>query len=86
MDRRVIGSAGNDAVKGIHLAHQMTLAQSANRGIAGHCTDCITPKTDQSDAHTHARGSSSSLNPRMPAAYNEDVKITVRPFCHESRA
>ena len=34
MDRRVIGSAGNDAVKGIDLAHQMPLAQPANRRIA----------------------------------------------------
>ena len=49
MHRSVISSASNQAVKGVNFAHQVTFAQTANSGVAGHRTDHILVKTDKRD-------------------------------------
>jgi hypothetical protein len=41
MDRRGIGSAGNQAIKGINFAHEVPFAQAANGWIARHCANRI---------------------------------------------
>ena len=82
MDRCVVGGPRDQAVKGVHLAHQMALAQSPDRRVARHGADGVTGKADQRRAHAHSRGGGGRLHARMPAADNDNVKICVCPIIH----
>ena len=41
VDRRMVGGAGDQAVEGVDLAHQMALAEPADRRIARHRADLL---------------------------------------------
>src|SRR5271170_3541254 len=49
LDAGLVGRAGHHAVERVDLAHQMTLAEAANRRVAGHFAD-------RGDAMGHERG------------------------------
>jgi len=61
MDRPGIGSARDDPVKGINLAHKVPFAQSSNRRIAAHRSNRIKIETHQRNMRTHPRSRSRSF-------------------------
>ena len=75
MDRTGIGSARNDPVEGIDLAHQMALAQSADRRIAAHRADCGQIETDQGHARTHPRRHRRGFDPGVSPANHNDIEL-----------
>jgi hypothetical protein len=50
MDCRAIGGARHQTIENVQLADQVTLADAADRRVAGHLPDVFAPKRDQSDA------------------------------------
>ena len=75
MDRPGIGSARDDPVKGINLAHQVPFAQSSNRRIAAHRSNRIKIETHQRNMRTHPRSRSRSFDPGMAPADNDDIEL-----------
>jgi hypothetical protein len=65
----------HDAVEGIDLAHQMTLAKTADGGVARHLADRIGALGDQSGLGAKARRRSRSVTASVPPTYNDDIKI-----------
>ena len=74
MDRRSIGGAGDQAVEGIDLAHQMALAEPADRRIAAHRADRAEVEADQRHARAHARGDRRRFAAGMAAADHDDIE------------
>ncbi len=74
MDRRSIGGARDQPVEGIDLAHQMPLAEPADRRIAAHRADRSEIETDQRHPRAHPRRNRRRLAARMPAADDDDVE------------
>ena len=64
----------HQAIQRIDLAHQMPLAEPADRRIAGHLADRGEPVGHQRRARAHAGRGSRSLAAGMAAADNNDVK------------
>ena len=69
-----VSSARNNPVERVDLAHEIPLAKSADRRIAGHGTNLVTPKTHKSRARTHPRGSSRSFATRMASTNDNDIE------------
>jgi hypothetical protein len=44
MDRSSVGGATHDATHRVDLTHQMSLADAADRGIAGHLAEIVSPE------------------------------------------
>ena len=74
MDRGGIGGPRDHAVKGIDLAHEMALAQPANRRIAAHRANRRGIEGDKRDARAHPRGGCRRLDTGMPAADHNNVE------------
>jgi hypothetical protein len=73
VDRTGIGGTGNDAIEGVDLAHEMALAQSANRRVAAHRADLVGIETDQRRARA-CRAASGRLDAGVTAADHNDVE------------
>ena len=77
LNARRIGGARHDAIERIDLAHQMALAQAADRRIAGHLADCRETVGDQRGSGAAARRRGRGFAPCVPAADDNDVKSHV---------
>jgi hypothetical protein len=73
LDAGVIRYPAHQAVESIDLAHQVALAQPADRRVARHLADGREPVRDQRRARAHAGRSRSSFAAGMAAADNNDV-------------
>ena len=74
VDRARVCRAPDHAVERIDLAHQMALAQPADRRIAAHRADGSEVKAHQRRARTHAGRRAGGLNPGVTAADDEDIE------------
>ena len=74
LDAALVGDPAHQAVERIDLAHQMALAEPADRRIAGHRADGREPVRDQRRARAHARSRSRSLAAGMAAADHDDIE------------
>jgi hypothetical protein len=68
-----IGDAAHQSVERINLAHQMTLAQTANRGVATHCADRRGRMRDKCRRRAQARCGGRRFGPGVAAADNNDI-------------
>ena len=73
LDAAGVGHPAHQAVERIDLAHQMALAEPADRRIARHRADGREPMRDQRRARAHARGRRRGLAAGMAAADDDDV-------------
>ena len=74
MDRSLVGRARDQSVKGVHLAHEVALAQTSDGRIAAHRPDGIEIERHQCRAQAHARNDRSRLHAGVPTAYNDDIE------------
>ena len=74
-----IGGARHHAVERVDLAHQMALAQAADRRIAGHLADRCEAVGDQRGSRAAARRRGRGFASRMAPADDNDVKFHRRP-------
>jgi hypothetical protein len=81
VDGCVIRSAGDQPVESIDLAHQVALAEAANRGVARHRADRAAREADQGDRRSHARRRSRGLATGMPSANDDDVEVAHGRGC-----
>ena len=72
-----ISNPAHQAIKRIDLAHQMPLAQTADGRIARHLANRRKLVSDKSRVRTKSRRSCGSLNTRMAAADDDDIKLPV---------
>ena len=79
LDAAAVGDAAHQAVERIDLAHQMALAEAADRRIARHRADGGEAMRHQRGAGAHARGRGRGLAARMPAAHDDHVKYVIHP-------
>ena len=70
-----IGGARHHAVQRVDLAHQMALAQTADRRIAGHFADCCETMGNERGRGATARRRGRGFASRMAAADDNDVKL-----------
>ena len=70
-----VGGARHHAVERVDLAHQMALAQAADRRIAGHFADRRETVGDERGRGAAARRRGRGFASRMPAADDNDVKF-----------
>ena len=74
LDAAGIGDAPHQSVQRIDLAHQMALAEPADRGIAGHRPDGREAVGDQRRLRAHARGGARGFAAGVAAADDDDVE------------
>ena len=74
LDAGLVGDAAHQAVERIDLAHQMALAEPADRRVAGHRADGREPVRDQRGARAHARGRGRGLAAGVAAADHDDIE------------
>ena len=74
LDAAGVRHAAHQAVERIDLAHQMALAEPADRRIAGHRADGGEPMRDQRGARAHARGRRRGFAAGVAAADHDDVE------------
>ena len=75
LDAGRVGGARHDPVQRVDLAHQMALAEAADRRIAGHLADRCEPMGDERGRGAAARRRGRGFAARMPAADDNDVKL-----------
>ncbi len=74
LDAAGIGDPAHQTVEGIDLADQMTFAESADRGIAGHRADGRKTMGDEGGPGTHPRSGARGFAAGMAAADHDDVE------------
>ena len=79
LDAAGIGDAAHEAVERIDLADQVTFAEPADGGIAGHGADSGEAMGDQRRARAHAGGGSRRLTAGVAASDNDHVEAGVHP-------
>ena len=77
LDAAAVGHAPHQAIERVDLAHQMALAEPADRGIAGHRADGREAVRDQRRSRAHARGRRRRLAAGVAAADHDDVEVLV---------
>ena len=75
VNARLVGRGSHDALQGIDFAHQVSLADSANRGIARQFAHRVEALRDEGRAGSRARGGGGGLAPRVPTAHDNHVKL-----------
>jgi hypothetical protein len=75
LDHCQIGRSPHDAAKGVHLACNRALRNTADRGITRHLSDRLQRARDEADTGANARGCHGCLRSRMASADDEDVEI-----------
>ena len=86
LDAAAVGDASHQAIERIDLAHQMALAEPADRRIARHGADGGEAMRHQRGLGAHARGRGRGLAARMPAAHDDHVKYVIHPSSLAMRA
>jgi len=81
---------GYQATERIHLAHQLALADAADRRVATHLAQRFQVMGQQQGPGSATRGRQRRLGTRVSAPYDDDVKVCVRfshapVTCHKSR-
>ena len=74
LDAAGIGDPAHQAVQRIDLADQMALAETADRGIAGHRADGRKAMGHQRGLRAHPRSRARGLAAGMAAADDDDVE------------
>ena len=74
LDAAGIGDAAHQAIQGIDLADQMTLAETADGGIAGHGADGRETMGHQGSLRAHPRSRARGFAAGMAAADDDDVE------------
>ncbi|BCI71641.1 hypothetical protein SPKIRA_24710 [Sphingomonas paucimobilis] len=74
MDRTLIRRATDQPVKGVDLADDMPLPQSADRRIAGHGAQAMTIEGQKGRVRTPARSRRSGLGSRVTTTDHYDIK------------
>ena len=86
LDAGRIGGAGHNPVQRVDLAHQVALAQAADRRIAGHFADRCEAVGDERGRGAGARRRGRGFAARVPSADDNDVKFHRRsPVSRETR-
>ena len=75
LDAGAVDRPAHDAVEGVDLAHQMSLGETADRGVAGHLADGRRVVGEQQRARAQARRCRCRLGPGMAAADDDDVEF-----------
>ena len=86
LDAAAIGHAPHQPIERVDLAHQMALAEPADRGIAGHGADGREPMGDQRDLRAHARRRRRRLAAGVPAAHDDHVVSRIHRSALRDRA
>ena len=86
LDAPSIGHAAHQPIERIDLAHQMPLAQPADRRIARHGADGGEAVRDQRRSRAHARGGGRSLAAGMAATNHNHIEASIHRKHHLSRA
>ena len=73
MDRRAVRGARHQTVEHVELAHQMALADAADRGIARHLAGILGAEGEQADARAAAGRGSRSLAAGMAGTDHQNV-------------
>ena len=72
-----VRDASHQTVEGVDLAHEMTLADPADRRIARHLADGLDPVGQQQGACADARGRGRGLAAGVSAADDDDIPGVV---------
>ena len=75
LDAAFVRDAAHQAVECVDLAHQMALAEPADRRIAGHRPDGGESVRQQRSPRTHARSRSRGLAARVASADDDDSEV-----------
>ena len=75
MDRGGVGGLCHHAVESIDLAHDMALADPADRGVAGHGADGLSRECDQGHIRATAGGDRCRLHAGVTATDNQDIEM-----------
>ena len=75
MNRRLVRGDADQAVEGIDLADQMSLAESPDRRVAGHRADLGRIEGDQRHLRAEPRRRGRRLDSGMAAAHHDDIKF-----------
>ena len=73
LDAGLVGRTTDQAIERIHLPHQMTLAQPADRGVARHFADGFQLVGQQKCVGAKARGGGGGLATRVAGPDHDDV-------------
>ena len=79
MDRGAVGGARHQPVEHVELAHQMTLADAADRRIARHLAEILGAEGQQADARAAARRGGRRFAPGVAGADDQYV-VHARPY------
>ena len=79
MNAGLIRRPGHHTAQGIDFLDQMSLANSANSGIAAHLPERFNILRQQQGSAPQARGCQRSLRPGMTAPHDNDVKRIRKP-------
>ena len=74
LDTGPIDGPGHQPVQGVDLSNQMSLAQAADGGIAGHFTDGGFAMGDQQGARAAPRRRGRGFAAGVPAAHDDDIE------------
>src|SRR3546814_20833863 len=82
MDRRAVRRARHPPVERIDFAHQMALAESADRRVARHRPDQRRIETDERDARAEPRCCGGGLGPGVSTTDHDDIeRYATLPDC-----
>jgi len=73
VDRGPICRARHQPFEDVELANQMAFADTANRRVAGHLPDVLSPKGDEADLGTPARGRGRRFAARVSPTDDQNV-------------
>jgi hypothetical protein len=73
MDRGAVGGSRHQSVEDVELAHEVPLADPADRRIARHLSDVLGPKRQERDPRAPASRGSRSFASGMAAADDQNV-------------
>jgi hypothetical protein len=74
LDSSSIDNAPHDSAQGVDLTNQMTFADAADRGVAGHLPDEIQVESQQRRVGAEPRSSGRSFTTSVAASDNNDIK------------
>jgi hypothetical protein len=75
LDACLIGSQRHGAVHGVYFFDQMSLANSSNRGIAGHLAQRFDAMREKERATPHSSGSEGRFGAGVAATDHNDVEF-----------
>jgi hypothetical protein len=78
-----VGGARHRAPEGVDLAHQVSLADPADRRVAAHGAECLDALRQKERAHAHARRGQRRLGAGVSATDDDDVAVKVLRARHE---